>query len=61
MNSIGFEPTSTWFALHPASQALDMSSKVIAQIFAGRRNKDIVGLVLLVCVAHFFYETLSAV
>ena len=29
MNSIGFETTATGFALHTASQGLDMSSKVI--------------------------------
>ena len=64
MNSTGLEPTPAGFALYAASQELDMSSKVIDSAdICGTRKKGYRGFgsFSLPRVAHFFYETLSAV
>ena len=64
MNSIGFEPKVTGFALYTASQGLHMSSKVIDSTdICGARKGGYRGFgsFSLPRVAHFFDETLSAV
>ena len=66
MNSIGFEPKATGFALYAAShdQGLHMSSKVIDSTYIYGARKGVYrgfGSFSLPRVTHFFDETLSAV